>query len=161
MRLRTATLAALALAVTAVVIAMMVGQLQSGLLGPRGSAAVEPLISAPLPQAANGSGVIVEGFPTQVISLAEESTVISSSVASGEDRIQAGLNAMSTIAPDEVLAFYTAAFAELGFVASAVPSSDASTTASFVRGPSTVTVTVSSAGGGSRYTVFGVLVAGA
>jgi hypothetical protein len=68
---------------------------------------------------------------------------------------------MSTIAPDEVLAFYTAAFAELGFVASAVPSSDASTTASFVRGPSTVTVTVSSAGGGSRYTVFGVLVAGA
>lgn len=215
MRLRTATLVTFALAVIAVVIAVVIGQLPgqgkspgggqpggvsapaneaapspSGVAGQpestalpapgdtstpvpnagqesnasgesgRAPGAVTPLISKPLPAAASRSGAIVTGFPAAVIPLAQGSTVISSSVAPGGDRVQAGLNAMSTRAPAEVLAFYDAAFTKLGLVASSVPSVDGSTAKSFVRGPSTVTVTVSPVGGGSRYTVFGVLVAG-
>ena len=132
---------------------------ESGSPKPPGAAPAKPLISAPLPASASGSGVIVKGFPTAVISLTPGSTVISSSVASGSDRVQVGLSARSTIAPTKVLEYYEAAFAKLGLVASSVPSADGSTAKAFVRGPSTITVTVSSASGGSRYTVFAVLVA--
>lgn len=130
-----------------------------GPLGPP-RASADPLISPPLPKTASRTGTLVTGFPSGVISLAPGSTVVFSSVAAEGDRLQVGLNAMSTIAPAEVLAHYSTALAGLGLVAASAPALDGSTAAAFIRGPNTVTVTVSSAGGGSRYTVFGVFVAG-
>ncbi|MEO7147191.1 MAG: hypothetical protein ABIX09_04800, partial [Terrimesophilobacter sp.] len=52
---------------------------ESGSPKPTGAAPANPLISAPLPASASGSGVIVKGFPTAVISLTPGSTVMSSS----------------------------------------------------------------------------------
>lgn len=131
----------------------------AGPLGPP-VAPVEPLISPPLPKTASQTGKLVTGFPSAVISLAPGSTVMFSSVASEGDRVQVGLSAMSTIAPAEVLAHYSTALAGLGLVAGSAPAVDGSTAAAFIRGPNTVTVTVLSVGGGTRYSVFGVLVAG-
>jgi len=131
----------------------------TGPLGPPG-APVEPLISPPLPKTASQTGKLVTGFPSAVISLAPGSTVMFSSVASEGDRVQVGLSAMSTIAPAEVLAHYSTALAGLGLVAGSAPTVDGSTAVALIRGPNTVTVTVSSVGGGTRYAVFGVLVAG-
>lgn len=132
----------------------------TGPLGPRPDARVAPLISAPVPTTASALGKLVAGFPSAVISQAPESTVMFSSVASEGDRVQVGLVGMSTRAPSDVLAHYNTTLAKLGLVGGSVPAVDNSTATAFTRGPNVVTVTVTSVGGGSRYTVFGVLLAG-
>lgn len=121
--------------------------------------AVRPLISAPLPETSHREGAFVEGFP-QVITLAPHSEVMFSSVASEDDRVQAALGAMSTDAPAEVLEHYRAAFAESGLAGDSVPTADGSDAVSFERGPSSITVTVWPTDTGSRFMVFGILVAG-
>lgn len=126
---------------------------------PRPLAAADPLVSAPLPETAHRDRAIVEGFPA-VISLAPASEVMFSSVASERDRVQAGLDAMSSSAPAAVLAHYRSTFATLGLVEEPVSAADGSQAVAFDRGPSTITVTVWPTDTGSRYTVFGVLVAG-
>lgn len=120
-----------------------------------------PLISTPLPKAASARGAIAAGFPTAVIPLAPASSVTYSSVSSDRKRLQAGLDATSKLAPDEVLGFYRTKLAPLGLVATSAPAASGWTAVAFVRGASTLTVTASAAGAhGSRYSIHGVLVAG-
>lgn len=117
-----------------------------------------PLISAPLPKAASARGAIAAGFPRTVITLAPRSSVIFSSVSSEGSRLQAGLEATSSLAPREVIAYYRKALSALGLVANAAPAVAGSTAWAFVRDASTVTVTAApDPSGGSRYFVHGVL----
>jgi hypothetical protein len=119
-----------------------------------------PLVTTPFPKAATARGAIVQGFPTAVIPLAPRSSVTYSSVSPDRTRLGAGLDATSTLPPDEVLGYYRTALAPLGLVATTAPAVGGSMAVAFVRGPSTVTVTASAAAGGSRYSIHGVLVAG-
>jgi hypothetical protein len=117
-----------------------------------------PLISAPLPKAATARGTVVAGFPRTVISLPPRSTVIFSSVSSEGSRLQAGLEATSSLAPKEVIAYYRKAFSALGLVANTAPAVAGSTAWAFVRDASTITVTTApDPSGGSRYSVHGAL----
>lgn len=120
-----------------------------------------PLITAPLPKAAAARGAIVQGFPTAVIPLVPGSSVTYSSVSPDRTRLGAGLDATSNLPPEEVLGYYRTALAPLGLVATSAPAVAGSLAVAFVRGTSTVTVTASAAaGGGSQYSIHGVLVAG-
>lgn len=119
-----------------------------------------PLISTPLPKAATARGSIAPGFPTTVIPLAPHSSVTYSSVSPERTRLQAGLDATSELAPDEVLGYYRMTLAPLGLVATPAPAAGGSMGVAFVRGPSTLTVTASAGAHGSQYSIHGVLVAG-
>ncbi|GAB3041589.1 hypothetical protein GCM10027052_24210 [Parafrigoribacterium mesophilum] len=113
-----------------------------------------------MPKAATARGSIVQGFPTAVIPLAPGSSVTFSSVSPDRTRLTAGLDATCNLSPDEVLGYYRTALAPLGLVTTSVPALAGSVAEAFVRGSSTVTVSVTAVSGGSRYSVHGVLVAG-
>jgi hypothetical protein len=126
--------------------------------GSKPLATPQPLIGTPLPPSASARGSIVKGFPA-VIPQAPKSTVTFSSIATEGTRMQVGLDATTTISVADVFSYYRTAFEPLGLVAAATPAVDGSTALSFVRGDNGITVTVSDSTGGSRshYTVTGVL----
>jgi hypothetical protein len=114
------------------------------------------MFTGPVPTSASASGRLVTGFPS-VIPLAQASTVASSSVASSGTIVQATLVARTTVASAGVVDFYNQQFAKFGIVPTAVPAADGSIAFSFSRDNDNVTLTVTPAVGGSRYSVFGVL----
>jgi hypothetical protein len=114
------------------------------------------MFTGPVPASASASGKLVKGFPS-VIPLAQASTVASSSVASSGNIVQASVVARTTVASAGVVDFYNQQFAKFGIVPTAVPAADGSIAFSFSRDNDNVTLTVTPADGGSRYSVFGVL----
>jgi hypothetical protein len=120
------------------------------------SAPKTAMFTGPVPASASASGKLVKGFPS-IIPLAQASTVASSSVASSGTIVQATVVARTTVAFGGVVDFYNKEFAKLGIAPTAVPAVGGSVAYSFTRDNDSITLTVTPADGGSRYSVFGVL----
>lgn len=114
------------------------------------------LVTLPLPETDSAVGSVVAGFPDR-IPVAPQSTVASSSVSSDGARLQATLAANTSLTVSDVLAFYTAAWAEVGLTGAPVPASDGSSAVAFSRGPNSITLTVTPTEAGCEYAVFGTL----
>lgn len=118
------------------------------------------LLSLPLPDADAAEDRLVDAFPEELVPPVPGSRVISSSVASSGNILQAGLRAAAD--PAAVLEFYDGHFAALGFQPGAPETAGGVTTAVFSYGNSSVTVTAGGSvpGTGTEYFVFAVLRAG-
>jgi hypothetical protein len=99
---------------------------------------------------------LVKGFPSDVIALADSSTVLSSSLTSDGERIQASLEATDTAPVADVIARYTERLVELGFTWSTAEAPDDSTAVSFTRKGHTVVISARPQAEGSLFTVFGI-----
>lgn len=109
------------------------------LLGP---ATTSPLVTTPLPRAAAARGRLVARFPV-VLRPTRAARVESSSLSPSGDRLQVGLVASTSMSPAEVLLAYRTRLARRGLVElSAPPTLPGSLAATFRRGGSVVTVTV-------------------
>lgn len=117
------------------------------------------LVSLPLPPAASSSGSVVSGFPSSLIPGIPDSLIDSSSVATEGDRLQAALEARTTLRSEDVLAFYRQHFAPLGLLETPSATTKRSTTLSFTRGDDSVTLAVTAVAGGSSYVLFGAFTA--
>ena len=119
------------------------------------------LLSLPLPEPDAAEGRLVGSFPQDLVPPVPASTVLSSSVASSGNTLQAGLRAAAD--PAAVLEFYDRHFAALGFQPGALNTAGGATTAVFSYGRSSVTVSTApetAPGTGPEYSVFAVLRAG-
>ncbi|AWB96314.1 hypothetical protein DCE93_12190 [Agromyces badenianii] len=117
-----------------------------------------PLVTMPLPPTAAATGAIVEGFPAKV-PVFDGSEIVTSSVSIAGDRMQAALEAEADVAPQAVLDFYVARLGALGLQGTDSPAVGGSRALAFVRENDSLVVTVTGAGAGTRYTVFGTLTA--
>lgn len=121
------------------------------------SAPASALFTGPIPRSGSAVGSLVAGFPP-VIPVAQNSVVSSSSISSSGGIVQVTLVARTTISAPDVLAFYSSQFGKFGIVPQSPPTVAGSIAYSFTRGNDSVTVTATPvSGGGSRYSVVGVL----
>ncbi|WP_168626095.1 hypothetical protein [Cryobacterium sp. BB307] len=120
----------------------------------------DPLVTRPLPKSGAAEGELVPGFPSDLLPTPAGATVISSSVATEGDHMQAGVAATSTLTPDEVVAFYRAAYASLGLTDRPMNAIPGSSAYAFSRGDNTITLTVTPAESGSAFSLFGAFRAG-
>ncbi|WP_426594504.1 hypothetical protein ACPPVS_03035 [Cellulomonas sp. McL0617] len=129
--------------------------------GPAGlapAAAPGPSLTGPLPATAAASGVLVAGFPKDVVPVLAGVDVVSSSVSSSGTRLQVGLEGSSGAAPTDVTGAYVAALGGAGFAVGDSPAIAGSTATAFTRGPDGLVLTVRDrAGGGTDLTVAGTL----
>ncbi|MGW9402481.1 hypothetical protein ACWGQ2_00760 [Arthrobacter sp. NPDC055585] len=118
------------------------------------------LVRLPLPAADAADGHLVADFPQDILPVVPGSLVLSSSVASSGNTLQAGLHASGD--PTAVLEFYEGHFQALGFQPGARETAGGTTTAVFSYGSSSVTVTTGEGtpGTAAEYFVFAVLRAG-
>jgi hypothetical protein len=125
-----------------------------------GLPASEPLaelVPGPAPAAAAEQGGIVDGFP-DFIRVAPQTRVTTSMVTSENGRVQAALTASGTAKPSDVQAHFDEVFATNDLHAVAAPAVGGSTATAYVRGPETVTLTVTArTDGGSDYSVLAIL----
>ncbi|GAB3140191.1 hypothetical protein [Marisediminicola antarctica] len=117
------------------------------------------LVAAPLPESGSAEGDVVEGFPRDVIPVAPDSEVDSTSLAVEGDRVQAGLTARSTNAANAVIDHYRAVFTSLGLTERETDAVAGSTALVFTRGADNITLTVAERADGTAYTVVGVFTA--
>jgi hypothetical protein len=115
-----------------------------------------PLMTGDLPADASALLRIVAGFPS-VIPIAEQSTVVASSVSSSGNRVQATLEATTTQSPASVTEYYRAVFAALSLPGTSTPASGNSNGTVFSRGGDSVTLTVKPDGDGAHYSLFGAI----
>lgn len=113
------------------------------------------LVSLPLPPTASATGTVVAGFPTDVMPGIPESLIDNTSVATEGDRMQAALEARTSLETTDVLAFYRQHFAPLGLLESPTTTAKRSSTLSFARGDDSITLAVTAVAGGSTYVLFG------
>jgi hypothetical protein len=115
------------------------------------------LFTGPIPRSGSAVGSLVAGFPS-VIPVTQGSVISSSSVSSSGGIVQVTLVARTTISAPDVLGFYSSQFGKVGIVPQSPPTVAGSVAYSFTRGNDSVTVTATPvSGGGSRYSVVGVL----
>lgn len=116
-----------------------------------------PLVRAPLPRSASAVGRIVPAFPA-LLRPSRASLVDSSSISSAGDRLQAGLVASTSLAPQDVLLAYRTRFTRRGLSEQALPATaPGSVAAAFRRGPSAITVTVTDEGSRTSYSLHATL----
>ena len=120
------------------------------------------LLTLPLPPANAAEHRLVEAFPTQLVPLSPGAVVLSSSIMSSGNTLQAGLSANSSSGPEDILAFYAGHFESLGFQPGAPETAGGTTSAAWSYGSSAVTVSIGPGAGpeGTSYYVFAVLRAG-
>jgi outer membrane biosynthesis protein TonB len=116
------------------------------------------LLPGGVPDSASQLGKLVDGFPAAV-PLADDSTVVSSSVDSNGGTVHATVVARTSRSADDVVALYETAFAALGLAASTVPSASGDRAVSFSRDGSSVTLTVtgSDSDSATTYSLFAVI----
>lgn len=128
---------------------------------PREVATAPPRLVNPPPQQSESEvGKLVAGFP-DAVPLAPKSTISTSSLDSDGTRVQASLEASTPESAADVTTYYEKLFAALGFPGTPSPAASGSTAVLFARGGESVTLTVTPSATGSRYSLFGVLGAGA
>jgi hypothetical protein len=133
---------------------------ESSPLGLPPSPPLPDLVTLPLPPTASQSGALVAGYPADLIPPTAEATIISSSVASADNRLQVALAASTPLASDAVLEFYRVAFAANDLVDSVAPAASGSSALLFSRGSDTVLLTVTpTTDGGTDYSVYGAFTA--
>jgi len=111
-------------------------------------------VSAPLPKSAAAVGALAAGYPASVLPQAPGSTIKTSSIASQSNHLQVTLTAGSTQQVTDIVAFYRGILAKYGMYDSAAPALAGSTSALFVRGGNSVTLTVTPATGGTTYVLY-------
>jgi hypothetical protein len=114
------------------------------------------LIAGSAPPSASGIGTLVAGFPAAV-PIATDSTIVSSSIDSSGNTVQATVVAHTTRPADEVIASYQTAFAALGLAGSPMQSAAGDRALAFSRGDASITLTVGGDGSGSDYSLFAVI----
>ncbi|MBC7402288.1 MAG: hypothetical protein H7279_03810 [Microbacteriaceae bacterium] len=119
------------------------------------SARIASLFSGALPKSASHSGGLVAGFPASV-SLAQNSTVITSSISSNGTKVQATVYATTSAPSSTVLDFYASLFAKGSLAGLKIPAAAGSTAIAYSGGPNSLTLTVSTIPSGSAYSLFGV-----
>ncbi|SIN90554.1 hypothetical protein [Agromyces cerinus] len=117
-----------------------------------------PFVSSPLPPDAAVSGGLVDGFPAG-IAVYEASEIVSSSVSSAGEHLQATLAARTEAGPQAVLDFYSQHFGSLGLTSTIAPAVGGSRALSFANGGDSLVVTVTGGSAGTDYTVFATLTA--
>ncbi|MGH3704554.1 MAG: hypothetical protein ACRDT9_08000 [Agromyces sp.] len=117
-----------------------------------------PFVSSPLPPDAAASGALVDGFPTG-IAVYGASEIVSSSVSSAGEHMQATLAARTDAGAQAVLDFYAEHFGSLGLTSTTVPAVGGSRALSFGYGGDSLVVTVTGVSAGTDYTVFATLTA--
>lgn len=118
-----------------------------------------PLISLPLPRSAVATGRLVAGFPS-FLRAPNGSGVDTSSIATDQDRMQVALGGTTAATPEQILRAYRTRLTSRGMEEQDTPTIAGSVAAAFVRGTSTITVTVSREGARTTYSVYGALQAG-
>lgn len=118
-----------------------------------------PLVTTPLPESGSAEGEFVDGFPQEIIPLAPNSEIESTSLAVEGDREQVGLVAVSTGAASAVVDFYRSVFGSLGLTERETDAVPGSTGLVFTRGADNITLTVADGADGANYTVVGVFTA--
>lgn len=117
-----------------------------------------PLVAFPLPADAAAEGRLVSGFPSFLRPPAGASVATSSVTAQSEtERLQVALGGSTTAMPDQVLGTYRTRLTARGMDEQDAPAVAGSAAATFVRGSSTITVTVSREGDRTNYSVYGAL----
>lgn len=132
---------------------------RSGLPGLSPASRAPVLVRAPLPAAGAARGRLVAGFPS-VLRPPGGASVTTSSVAGADRRLQVALVGAVPASPEQVLSAYRERLSALGMREQASPAVPGSLAAAFVRGGSTVTVTVAREGARTSFTVYGALRAG-
>uniref|UniRef100_UPI00286E1D53 hypothetical protein n=1 Tax=Nocardioides sp. TaxID=35761 RepID=UPI00286E1D53 len=116
-------------------------------------------IGRAFPRNASARGRLVAGFP-ELLRPLRGSLIATSSVATDEQRLQAALVSTTADSPEQVLRGYRVRLSARGMQEQAAPAAAGSVAAAFVRGPSTITVTVTREGAWTSYSVYGALQAG-
>lgn len=115
-----------------------------------------PVATTPWPDAASASGSLVSGFPAALEPLAG-STVVSSSLAPGGERLQVALEATTPRSGTSVLRAYRKRLARHQMVEEPAAAVAGSRAATFRRDGTSLVVTVRREGRRTAYTVFGVV----
>ncbi len=111
-----------------------------------------PLATAPLPPSASATGSLVDGFPETVMGPTSDADVVSSSIATQDTTMQVALVARTDSSSADVIAHYKALWEGLGLSVSATANA-ATAVGSF----ESLTLSFSSSGTGTVYSLFGVL----
>lgn len=120
-----------------------------------------PRLAQPLPATASARDGLVAGFPAAIVPVPDGTTIVSSSVAAQDDRLQVGLEASTAQTPADVLAHYLGALVAEGFAPLDSPAAAGSTATAFTRGAEGLVLTLRERmGGGTQLSVAGTLVAG-
>jgi hypothetical protein len=117
-------------------------------------------VRLPLPKSGSAQGELVAGFPSDLLPIATDDAVASSSVTTEGKRMQAGVEANSPRSVTDVVAYYQATYATLGLAVREIEAVSGSTAYAFARGDNTITLTVVPASSGSTFTLFGAFRAG-
>ena len=115
----------------------------------------EPLVTAPLPESAAADGVLVDGFPGDVMGPAAGSDILSSSIATESDVMQVTLVARTDATQEEVSAHFRSLWAELGLTEGVQTEGSADITSTDQFSSLSLAFTPSS-GTGTVYMIFGV-----
>ncbi len=112
-----------------------------------------PLVPTPLPGAASAVGRLAPGFP-RVLRPIRSTTVASSSISPSGRWLQVALVGTTRLRPEQVLVALRTRLASRGLTEQpAPPSAPDSASLAFRRGQSAVTVTVTTAGAGTSYSI--------
>lgn len=110
-----------------------------------------PLVESPLPASASKNGALVDSFPKSIMAPAEDSDILSSSIATEGDRMQVSLVAVSATSPAELSDHYARLWADLGLQHDTTTDGSLRYTGAY----ESLTFAVEPSGTGNRYTVFG------
>jgi hypothetical protein len=115
-------------------------------------APAEALVAPPYPASGSAEGELVAGYPSAAMPPSPGADVLQSSIATEGDIMQVTLLGRTDASPDDVRAFYAAAWSALGL---ADQSGQDGTLTVTGRGAS-MSLAFTTAGTGTRYTVYGV-----
>ncbi|YCK83728.1 hypothetical protein M1D89_11090 [Arthrobacter sp. D3-18] len=116
-----------------------------------------PLVTT-LPEPGSAAGGVVDGWPADILTLPEGTTIGSTSVSTSGDVLQVAADGIIAKPQAEVLASFRQSLVAHGFWSEAAPAADDALAERFVRGTDTVTVSVSTTGtGNSRFQLLGSL----
>ncbi|WP_091468141.1 hypothetical protein [Paenarthrobacter nitroguajacolicus] len=116
-----------------------------------------PLVTT-LPDPGSAAGEVVDGWPADILTLPEGTTIGSTSVSTSGDVLQVAADGIIAKPQAEVLASFRQSLVAHGFWSEAAPAAEGALAERFVRGADTVTVSVSTTGtGNSRFQLLGSL----
>ena len=121
---------------------------------------IAPLVSRPLPKSASAEGKLVAGFPTSVISLPPKTKVVSSSIATEGDRMQATVVASTAATENTVHRYFDGIFTALGLQGSETSAAPGTRATTWSNGIDSIVVATSVDGEVTRFSVFALFTAG-
>ncbi|ABM09625.1 hypothetical protein [Paenarthrobacter aurescens] len=116
-----------------------------------------PLITT-LPEPGSAAGEVVDGWPADILTLPQGTTIGSTSISTSGDVLQVTADGIIAKPQAEVLASFRQSLVAHGFWSEGAPAAEGAVAERFVRGTDTVTVSVSTTGtGNSRFQLLGSL----